>query len=287
MTAEAQAGDPARSHIVWVFGLWLVLSAVAVPLVIFVLGPQLPPGSMTVEAHGQTQANIVMTATITPIVLFVLVFFVYSLVFFRQRGKTLEDGPPIRGNSRAIVLWLATTVVTVMFLAAWGSYELFPGDTGAGGGAGPSPVFTPVADKSALPVQVIAQQWAWSFRYPTYGGVETLQLALPAGRLVALHVTSLDVTHSFWAYKLGVKADAVPGADNIAYVKAKSTGTFTVRCAELCGLWHGHMYTKGYVLSDSGFASWISQAQEQNALSTKFLPPYTRTYFPEPLRRAG
>jgi cytochrome c oxidase subunit 2 len=285
VTAEPQR-RPSRDA-VWIFGLWIVLSAVAVPLVIFLLGPQLPPGSMTVEAHGQTQANIVMTATITPIVLLVFVFFGYAIVRFRQRGTAVEDGPPIRGNSRAIVLWLVTTVTTVMFLAAWGSYELFPGDTGAGGGAGPRPVFTPADSKSALPVQVVAQQWAWTFRYPSLGNFESLQLALPVGRLVALHVTSLDVTHSFWAYKLGVKADAVPGADNIAYVKAKSTGSFTVRCAELCGLWHGHMFTKGYVLGDSAFASWVARVQKENAASTKFLPQYRHTYFPAPFRRAG
>ncbi len=280
------AAERRPRHLVRILSFWVLSSLIAVPLVIFVLGPQLPPGSMTVEAHAQTQANIVMTATITPIVLLILVFFVYALVVFRQRGS-VGDGPPIRGNSRAIVVWLAATVTTVMFLAAWGSYELFPGDTGAGGGAGPNPVFTPSGAKSALPIQVIGQQWAWTFRYPTYGGVETLQLALPVGRLVAFHVTSLDITHSFWAYKLGVKADAVPGADNIAYVKAKSTGSFTIRCAELCGLWHGHMYTHGEVLSDGGFSTWISQAQKRNAPSTKVLPPYSHTYFPEPQRRAG
>ena len=56
----------------------------------------------------------------------------------------------------------------------------------------------------ALQVQVIGQQWAWTFRYPGYGGVETPQLALPAGRLVELHVTSLDVNHSL----LGVSSSA-------------------------------------------------------------------------------
>jgi cytochrome c oxidase subunit 2 len=275
-----------RTHAIRLFVIWIALSAVAVPLVIFVLGPQLPPGSMTVEAHAQTQDNIVLTAVCTPIVLLVFVFFIYALTAFRARG-TDEDGPPIKGDRRVIAVWLAASVTTVLFLAGWGSYELFPGETGAGGGAGPHPIFTPAGAKYALPIQVIGQQWAWTFRYPSYGGVESLQLALPVGRLVAFHVTSLDVTHSFWAYKLGVKADAVPGNDNIAYVQAKATGTFTVRCAELCGLWHGHMYSKGYVLSQADFDAWASQTQAQNAPSTKFLPPVAPTYFPDPLRRAG
>ena len=78
---------------------------------------------------------------------------------------------------------------------------------------------------------MIGQQWAWTFRYPGYGGVETPELAIPAGRLVELHVTSLDVNHSFWAYQLGVKADAIPGSDNVAFVRARHPGTFEIRCA--------------------------------------------------------
>ena len=42
---------------------------------------------------------------------------------------------------------------------------------------------------------------------------------LPVDTTIELHVTSLDVIHSFWAYQLGVKADANPGVDNVVYVK--------------------------------------------------------------------
>jgi cytochrome c oxidase subunit 2 len=76
---------------------------------------------------------------------------------------------------------------------------------------------------------VIGQQWLWTFRYPTYGGVETTKLELPVNREIEFHVTSLDVVHSFWAIELGVKADAVPGADNIAFVKPTRLGSS--RCA--------------------------------------------------------
>ena len=68
---------------------------------------------------------------------------------------------------------------------------------------------------------------------------------------IEFHVTSLDVIHDFWAIELGVKADAVQGADNVAFVKPLETGSFQVRCAELCGLWHGHMNTTGDVVSAS------------------------------------
>ena len=68
-------------------------------------------------------------------------------------------------------------------------------------------------------MQVIAQQWKFTYRYPTYGGVETPHLELPVNQMVELHVTSLDVIHSFWAYQLGVKADANPDVDNVVFVK--------------------------------------------------------------------
>ena len=285
MTAEV-GRDESRGHAVRVFTIWAVASVIAVVLVIWVLGPQLPPGTMTVQAGGQSFTNTVLTAVCIPIALLVIVFFLYSLIAFRARGRE-EDGAPIHTNGRVIVLWLATTVTVVMGLAIWGSYELLPGQNGAGGGMGPNPIFKPADAHLALPVQVIGQQWLWTFRYPTYGGVESPKLAIPAHRLVVLHVTSLDVTHSFWAYKLGVKADAVPGVDNIAYVQANDTGTFMIRCAELCGLWHGNMFTKGLVLSQPDFSTWIAHTVKENAPATHFLPPFSYRYFPEPQRRAG
>ena len=92
---------------------------------------------------------------------------------------------------------------------------------------------------------MIGQQWEFTYRYPQYGNFETWQLAIPVDRPVIFHVTSLDVVHSFWAYQLGVKADAVPGAENLVGTYAKKTGTFDIRCAELCGVWHGQMSAKG------------------------------------------
>jgi cytochrome c oxidase subunit II len=104
---------------------------------------------------------------------------------------------------------------------------------------------------------------------------------------VVFHVTSLDVIHSFWAYQLGVKVDAVPGADNVADVTPGKLGTFTVRCAELCGVWHGAMATTGLVLSSSAFSSWIAQQRVTSAPATRHLPPYHSVYYPDPIERAG
>lgn len=275
-------------HGIRIFGIWLVLTAIAVPLIVLVLGPHLPPGHMSAEASDQTNANTVMTALTVPIMLVVIVYFVYSFVVFRQRGEAILDGPPIKGHAGTQLLWIVVTGAIVIALAAWGSYVLLVSSHGSGGGQGPNPAAKPSNWRQALPVQVIAQQWEWTFRYPSYGGLETRDLAIPEDTLVAFHVTSLDVTHSFWAYELGVKADAVSGVDNIAYVNARKTGFFSIRCAELCGLWHGHMSKKGRVLSPSAFQAWIAAAKQKNAAIMKYLPPYNPWYFPTvALKRAG
>jgi cytochrome c oxidase subunit 2 len=106
-------------------------------------------------------------------------------------------------------------------------------------------------------------------------------LVLPVDANIEIHVTSTDVLHSFWAYQLGIKADANPGVDNVTYVTTMHTGSFTVRCAELCGLWHGHMYdTSGQVVGQADFATWIAQLQAGE--SDVPLPTYAPAYFPSP-----
>ena len=118
------------------------------------------------------------------------------------------------------------------------------------------------------------------------GGRRSARLTtIPAHSTIAFHVTSLDVIHSWWAYQLGVKADANPGVDNVAYVQTRGPLVFDVHCAELCGLWHGYMYGYGRVVSKAQFASWIVARRRQFAPSQKTLPPYSKTYFPAPLRR--
>jgi cytochrome c oxidase subunit II len=281
------AGEHLPRHGIRILAIWLVLTAIAVPLIVLVLGPHLPPPHLSAESGDQRNANILMTALMFPIALLVVVFFVYSFVVFRQSGEAILDGPPIKGHAGAQLLWIVLTSVIVLTLAVWGSYTLIASSHGAGGGQGPDPIAKPTGYRNALPVQVIGQQWEWTFRYPTYGGIETRGLAIPDHTLVAFHVTSLDVTHSFWAYELGVKADAVPGVDNIAYVNPRHAGFFQIRCAELCGLWHGHMSKKGRVLSLPAFQSWIAAAQKKNAAIVKYLPKYNHVYFPAPLRRAG
>jgi cytochrome c oxidase subunit II len=262
--------------------IWLLASVVATPLVVLLVGPILPPGKASEQASGQVTDNTVLLAMATPVLLLVVLFLIYAVVYFRQPKGAVLEGPAIRGDARVQTTWIIVTSLLVLSLAAYGTVRLIA-DNGAGSGSGPTPLTVPKGHK--LRVQVIAQQWAFTYRFPEYGGVETPHLVLPVNQMVELHVTSLDVIHSFWAIQLGVKADANPQVDNIAFVKPTRRESFEIRCAELCGIWHGEMFDHGRVVSPVAFESWIREQRVKFAAATKVLPPYRRTYLPEPARR--
>jgi cytochrome c oxidase subunit 2 len=261
----------------------LVLSAIATPIVVAVIAPSLPPGDASSASAGQLYDNTVLFGIVTPIAVTLIVFFAYSLTVFRRRDAGPQEGEAIADDPRVSSVWLVVTTIIVLFLAIFGTVEL--ADAGSGGGEGPEPAFKPSG--KALPVQVIAQQWEFTYRFPTYGGIETAHLELPLNHQVEFHVTSLDVIHSFWAPRIGVKADANPGVDNVAFTKPTKEMDFEIHCSELCGLWHGYMFDTGQVVSDAHFKRWIHNQAKVFEAADRVLPKYSTHYFPEPDRRAG
>lgn len=289
--AAAAPPNDSTNHGLRVVVAWLVLSAIATPLVAIFVGRLIPPGNASVQGTEQVFDNTWMLSVITPVICLLVVFFAYGLGSFRATSDAVVDGPPLRNDARIQVLWMVGTSVIVLFLAGFGTYELL--QNGAGGGQGPNPIAVPSGSK--FQVQVVAQQWQFTYRYPSLGGMESNQLYLPADTDVELHVTSLDAIHSFWAYELGVKADANPGVDNVVFVKTKGPGVFHVRCAELCGLWHPYMFNNGHVVDSGQFQAWAAKQQKLYAAIKPFMDkpesdggaPYSKTYFPAPDRRAG
>jgi cytochrome c oxidase subunit II len=303
----AEASSPAaggstggRRDGVWLAALWIVLSIACCLLVYFVWGPHMPPGDMSSSA-SQQQFDVRVLGTIAaPVIVGVLLYFGWALAFWRQKPGDETDAAPIHGNTKIQATWITVTSAIVLALAVFGIYELAGTPfAGAGSGEGPQPIWKPAGAVTAsdtawtpgtsniLQVQVIGQQWAWTFRYPQFGGFETTDLVLPVNEPVQFNVTSLDVIHSFWAYQLGVKADANPGVNNIAYTTPQHIGGFVVRCDELCGIWHGAMYDYGKVESVPDFVSWAHSSEIQLASVTKLLPPYALTYDPTVLANVG
>jgi cytochrome c oxidase subunit II len=290
--AAAGAGRPEPRHGLRIAAIWLTLSLAADLAIWFAWGPHMPPGDMSTSAANQQFDFNVLAVIAAPVMIGVFTYFGYALTVWRQQAGDDEDGPGyLPGAVRVQATWIAVTSVIVLGLAGFGTYELIA-PAGSGSGQGPQPAFNhgvPAAasdtswtpgTNNILQVQVIAQQWLFTYRYPQFGGFETTDLVLPVGVPVRFNVTSLDVVHSFWAYQLGVKADANPGVNDVAYTTPQQTGGFTVRCAELCGIWHGAMYNYGKVVSVSGFVSWAHATRTQLVSLTKTLPPYALTYTP-------
>jgi cytochrome c oxidase subunit II len=279
------------------FTMWLLLSIPACLVIWFIWYPHMPPGRMSTSAAGEQFDIAVLAVTAAPVIIGVLLYFIYSIVVWRARPGDDSDGPAIYGNTKVQATWIIGTTMIVLWLFVFGTVQLVV-PAGAGAGEGPSPIWKLTGKQTTtwapggnemLQVQVIGQQWMWTYRYPQFGGMESTVLDLPVNTPVEFHVTSLDVIHSFWAYTLGVKADANPDVDNVAYTTAKTTGGFTVRCSELCGIWHGAMYTSGTVLSPSAFQTWATgvQAKEQSLGVLAALPPYALTYDPTTISQLG
>jgi cytochrome c oxidase subunit 2 len=271
-----------ETHHWWrLIAIWVVLSAILDPLFYFLAGPHIPPGTMTDTAQGaQFDFNVLFVIAL-PVLLAVWIYFIYAFVVWRasRGGPDPVGGPDAQGHYGIQLGWILTTSVIVLFLAGFGTYELVqPG--GAGGGQGSSPIWTPTS-KTVLPIQVIGQQWKFTYRYPTFGGFETNELVVPDNTTIRFNVTSLDVIHSFWAYQLNVKADANPDYNNVAYTTTQQLGSFTVRCSELCGIWHGAMYNNGVVVRPQQFVSWAKTTEARLRRNTKLLPPYALTYTPD------
>ena len=54
----------------------------------------------------------------------VLIVFVYSLIFFRQKKGDDTDAPPIRGNTSLEILWTVIPLIIVVGLGVYGARVL-------------------------------------------------------------------------------------------------------------------------------------------------------------------
>lgn len=86
-------------------------------------------------------------------------------------------------------------------------------------------------------VQVMAMQWGWT----------VTPNAAPHGVPIEFVVRSKDVNHDFAVYDAGgrlvAQVQAMPGYANRLIYRFDTSGTYTVRCLEYCGIFHHIMLT--------------------------------------------
>ncbi len=174
----------------------------------------------------------------------------YAVLKFRRKPDDDTDGPPIHGHTGLEIAWTAVPAVLVTAIAIVSAIVLAKDDA-----AGANP----------LRVDVVAQQFAWSFHYGCKEGArgdpvnctkDSPVLRLPVNRSVVLRMTSKDVIHSFWVPEFSQKQDVVPGIHPTLHITPDRIGTYPVICTELCGLGHALMRSQTVVMSDAAFQKW-------------------------------
>lgn len=177
---------------------------------------------------------------------------IYSVVTFRARPDDDSDGPPIHGHTGIEIAWTAIPTVLVTVIAILSAVALAENGKLA---------------ENRLKVDVTAQQFAWHFKYPQYGGFQSEELRLVEGRQVELRLRALDVIHSFWVPEFRQKQDAVPGIFTKLPITPTKVGKYTLVCTELCGLGHALMRAPVIVMGEADFDRW-ARSQKQGSKGT-------------------
>lgn len=250
----------------------LILVLVAVGSVIFHF---LSPWWWTPIASnwGSIDDTIIITFWITGgVFLAVVLFMAYCLFRFRHRpGRQAAYEP----ENKKLESWLA--IGTAVGVAAMLAPGLFVWNR-----------FVTVPQGSSI-VEVVGQQWQWSFRLPGKSGhlgtsdpryvsadnplglnpndpngrdnivIQGDALHLPVGKPVRVLLRSLDVIHDFYVPEFRAKMDLMPGLVSYFWFTPTRTGTFEVLCAGFCGVGHPEMRGTVIVEQESDYQAWLQK----------------------------
>jgi cytochrome c oxidase subunit 2 len=182
-----------------------------------------------------------VTAICIAIYAVVIAALLYSAWKFRAAPDDDADGPPVHGHTGLEIAWTAIPFALVTSMAIISAVVLARNDR-----VGSDP----------LRVDVTAQQFAWTFKYPAQKGLTTNVLRLPIHRPARFTLRALDVIHSFWVPEFGQKQDAVPGTNTEVTITPNKLGRYPIICTELCGLGHAVMRSTVVVMSQADFDKW-------------------------------
>ena len=215
--------------------------------------------------------TILITFWITGVVFAAVVLFMAYCVFrFRHREGSRAAYQP---ESTRLEWWLSigTGIGVAAMLApgliVWHQFVTVP--------------------KDAITVEVVGQQWQWSYRLPGADGrlgasdvayvspdnplgldpkdphgqddviIQGDALHLQLGKPVKILLRSLDVVHDFYVPEFRAKMDMIPGMVTYYWFTPTRVGTFEVLCAELCGTGHSHMRGSVVVELESDHQTWL------------------------------
>lgn len=222
---------------------------------------------------GAIDDTIGITFWVTGFVFIVVnLFMAYAVYRFRYNRKRRSQYEP---ENKKVEAWLTgVTAVGVSAMLApglfvWADFVEVPED--------------------AHTVEVIAQQWQWSFRYPGEDGelgaadsrfvapdnpfgldpddpsgqddvlIDSQQMHLPIDRPVRLLLRSKDVLHDYAVAEFRVKMDMIPGSVTYMWLTPTRSGEFEILCEELCGIGHHVMRGKVVVDEQEDYDNWLAE----------------------------
>jgi cytochrome c oxidase subunit II len=239
-----ERGRDEKTPVVWMVIHGLIASAIGIAAGLAI---DWFPEQASTQASSIDHLYDVLIWTSVPVFVTVSIIVLFSVRNFKMRpGEEQLDGPPIHGNTRLEVIWTAIPAIVLVVLCSYAWLVL---------------KHVEEAQAGEMRINVVGQQFAWTFEYPQPGGkpIKSTQLYLPNDRPVRFYVKALDVIHDFWVPAFRMKVDAVPGIETKYRVTPTRLGTYPIVCAELCGLGHATMRSTAHVVAPGEFNTWIAE----------------------------
>ena len=222
---------------------------------------------------GNIDDTIILTFWVTgSVFVAVCLFSAYCVWKFEYREDRRAEYEP---ENKKLEWWLTIgTAIGVAALLApglivWNKYVSVPDD--------------------AYEIEVMAQQWYWSYRLPGKDGILGtsdihnmnddnpfgLNMEDPNGlddiliegddihilidRPTKVLLRSIDVLHNFYVPQFRAKMDMVPGSVTYYWFTPTRTGEFEILCAEYCGTGHYAMRGRLMVDEEADYLAWLDE----------------------------
>jgi cytochrome c oxidase subunit II len=232
--------------------------------------------------HGKNIDNFLMYIHWLMLVLFVgwSIFFLYTIWRFQQKRHPKADAVGVRGPYSTYVE--VSVVLVEAFLLVGLAIPLWA-----------TVVSNSPPEEESTVIRVMGRQFNWMAHYPGVDGILGRQdpklstvsdpfgvdrqgdphamddvvvqnnLVVPVNRPVVVHLTALDVIHSFAIKSMRVAQDAIPGMSIPTWFTPTREGEYLITCAQLCGNSHYGMFGRLKVVSQEAYDEWLTEASNR------------------------
>lgn len=238
--------------------------------------------------HGQRiDTMFIITTVICVFVLILIHILLFSFAYFyRMRLKKKAYFYPHNNTIELVWTVVPAVVLTVLVLFGfftWRSITNVPEEL----------------QKSAIQIEVLGEQFAWTVRYPgrdgefgprdyrlttplnpyginfndpsSFDDILGGEIVIPVNQSVRFHILSKDILHSFYIPDFRVQVNAVPGMTT--YFQFTPTITtqemrdkmddqsydFVMLCNKICGTSHFNMQKRVRVVTEEEYQEWLNQ----------------------------